>query len=178
MHTARLVLRRFTADDASAFAAMNADPRVMRHFPALLSRRESDALLERIEAHWDAEGFGPFAATPREDPSELLGFVGLMRVGFSAHFTPAVEIGWRVRHQAWNRGFATEGAAACLAFGFETLGLGEIVSFTAEGNAASRRVMEKLGMRRDPSEDFDHPKLPPGHRLRRHVLYRANVVNG
>jgi len=113
---------------------------------------------------WAVEitGFAPFA-----------GFVGLNVPRFESHFTPCVEIGWRLSREFWHRGYATEGARAALTFGFDTLGLNEIVSFTAPSNAASRRVMEKIGMRRNPDDDFDHPLVPEGHPIRRHVLYRA-----
>ena len=102
----------------------------------------------------------------------FVGFIGLHPPTFETHFTPCVEIGWRLSADHWNRGYATEGARAAMAFGFETLGLSEIVSFTVPGNVRSRRVMEKLGMSRSAVDDFDHPSLPEGHRMRRHVLYR------
>ena len=150
---------------------MNADARVMRHFPAQLSREESDAVVARIESHFNEHGFGLWAV---EIPAvaEFAGFIGLCHPRFEAHFTPCVEIGWRLAAEHWGRGYATEGATAALDFGFNRLGLDEIVSFTAPANMPSRRVMEKLGMTHDPSDDFDHPLLAPGHALRRHVLYR------
>jgi RimJ/RimL family protein N-acetyltransferase len=171
LRTQRLLLRRWRPEDRAPFAALNADPRVMEHFPGLLSREESDALAARIEMHFEQHGFGLWAL---EIPSvtPLAGFVGLNTPRFEAHFTPCVEIGWRLAAEHWGRGYATEAARAALMFGFEKLGLREIVSFTATANVRSRRVMEKLGMTHDPADDFDHPALPPGHRLRRHVLYR------
>ena len=149
---------------------MSADPRVMEHLPAL-SRAESDALVDRIGAHFAERGFGLWAL---EIPgaAEFAGFTGLAVSNFSAAFTPCVEAGWRLAAEWWGRGYATEAARAALRYGFEALGLPEIVSFTVPANARSRRVMERLGMRRDPREDFDHPSLPAGHPLRRHVLYR------
>jgi RimJ/RimL family protein N-acetyltransferase len=172
IRTARLLLRRWTDDDVAPFARMSADPRVMEYFPALLSREESEASVRRIRARFDEHGFGLWAVEiPGEAP--FIGFTGLMPPRFEAHFTPAIEIGWRLAFEHWGRGYATEAARAALAFGFDSLGLGEIVSFTAPSNLRSRRVMEKLGMQHDVHGDFDHPLIPEGHPLRRHVLYRT-----
>jgi RimJ/RimL family protein N-acetyltransferase len=150
---------------------MNADPVVMEHFPAVLTREESDAFAARIEAHFQAKGFGLWAV---EVPGEasFIGFVGLAVPRFEAHFMPAVEVGWRLDRPYWGRGFATEAARASVADGFERIGLEEIVSFTTPTNLPSRRVMERLGMTRDEADDFEHPALPIGHPMRRHVLYR------
>ncbi len=167
----RLLLRGWRAGDRAPFAALNADPRVMEHFPHTLDRAGSDDLVDRFEAGWRANGFGQWAIERIED-GQFLGFAGLSRPSFEAHFTPAVEVGWRLARAAWGHGYATEAAIAAVGFGFETLGLDEIVSFTVPGNVRSRAVMERLGMTRDPSDDFDHPRLPEGHALRRHVLYR------
>ncbi len=150
---------------------MNADPKVMEHFPALLSRESSDASVDRIEAHFTEHGFGLWAVEIA-GVTPFAGFIGLSVPRFEAPFTPCVEIGWRLAADCWGRGFATEGAKAALAFGFENLRLAEIVSFTVPANLRSRRVMEKVGMTHHPGEDFDHPVLPDGHPLRRHVLYR------
>lgn len=165
----RLLLRRWRPADREPFAALNADPRVMEYFPGVLTRLESDALADRIERHFDRHGFGLWAV---EVPgvSALAGFVGLSVPSFAAHFTPCVEVGWRLALEHWGRGYATEGALAALAFGFGELDLREIVSFTVPGNLRSRRVMERIGMTHDPAGDFDHPAAP--ERLRRHVLYR------
>jgi len=171
LHTARLHLRRWRASDRAPLAAMNADPRVMAHFPGLLSRVESDAVADRIEAHFEQHGFGAWAVEI-DGVTPFAGFVGLTIPRFEAHFTPCVEIGWRLAAEYWGQGIATEGARAALQFGFDRLRLDEIVSFTVPDNLRSRRVMEKLGMTHDSRDDFDHPLLPPGHRLRRHVLYR------
>jgi len=169
--TARLILRRWTREDREPFAALNADPAVMRHFPSILSRSESDAFADRIEAHFERHGFGLWAVEiPGVAP--LAGFVGLSVPAFAAPCMPCVEIGWRLAAAHWGRGYATEGARAALGFGFDAAGLDEIVSFTVPANAASRRVMEKIGMTHDPAGAFDHPALPAGHPLRRHVLYR------
>ena len=171
LKTDRLLLRRWQPADRAPFAALNADPRVMEHLSAPLSRQASDALGERIEAHWGEQGFGLWAVeVPGVAP--FVGFTGLSIPGFQAHFTPCVEIGWRLAAHFWGRGYAGEAARAALSFGFERLRLGEIVSFTADGNLRSRRVMERIGMLRDPADDFEHPALPEGHPLRRHVLYR------
>jgi RimJ/RimL family protein N-acetyltransferase len=151
---------------------MNADPRVMEYFPKLLTREESDAVITRSEERFERSGFGLWAVEVVE-PSQFAGFIGLSVPHFEAHFTPCIEIGWRLAAEFWGRGLATEGARAVCDFGFESLGLDQIVSFTTAANSRSRRVMEKLGMSHDPADDFDHPSLP-GHPLQRHVLYRIN----
>jgi ribosomal-protein-alanine N-acetyltransferase len=169
--TERLLLRRWRPDDRAPFATLNADPEVMRHFPAALSRGESDALIDQIEGHLGREGWGLWALELRAS-GRFIGFTGLSRPSFEAHFTPAVEIGWRLAHEAWGSGYATEAAREAARFGFEDLGLEQLVSFTTEGNARSRAVMQRLGMTHDPAEDFDHPRVPEGDPARRHVLYR------
>lgn len=165
----RLWLRQWRPTDLAPFAALNADARVMEHFPGTLSREESDALVARIQAHFDEHGYGLWAV---EIPTvtSFAGFVGLSIARFEAHFTPCVEIGWRLAAEHWGAGYATEGARAALDFGFAELGLDEIVSFTVPGNVRSRRVMEKIGMVHDPADDFERATLPAG--FRRHVLYR------
>jgi len=169
--TPRLLLRAWRRSDRVPFAAMNADPEVMRHFPSPLSRAASDGFADAIELHFARHGFGLWAVeVPGLTP--FAGFVGLAVPGFAAAFTPCVEIGWRLARDQQGRGYATEAALAALRFGFETLDLAEIVSFTVPANAASRRVMEKIGMHHDVEADFEHPRLPAGHPLRRHVLYR------
>lgn len=173
MRTERLVMRRWQTSDLEPFAALNADPQVMAHFPAVLDRRASDAFAARIEAGFEADGFGLWALE-RIDTGEFIGFTGLSVARFQAHFTPAVEVGWRLSRQAWGQGLATEAGRQALRVGFEQFGVPEVVSFTATGNAASRAVMRRLGMRHDPAEDFEHPALPPGHPLRGHVLYRVS----
>jgi len=171
LETERLVLRRWQDSDREPFAAMNADPRVMEFFPGTLTREESDRLIDDIESHFDNRGFGLFAAELKAERA-LIGSIGLHVASFQAHFTPCVEIGWRIAVPYWGKGLATEGSLEVIRFAFEWLRLESLVSFTVPENVASRRLMEKLGMTHDPAEDFDHPKLPPGHRLRRHVLYR------
>lgn len=171
IETGRLLLRGWRDADRAPFAALNADPEVMEHFPSTLSREASDRLVAAIEDGWSVNGFGLWAVEDIER-GRFIGFTGLSRPSFDAHFTPAVEIGWRLSREAWGQGFATEAARAALAFGFDRAGLDEIVSFTVPANVRSRAVMERLGMTHDPADDFDHPKLPEGHPLRRHVLYR------
>jgi len=153
---------------------MNADPAVMEHFPELLSSRQSDELVERIESGFAEHGFGLWALEVRET-EEFIGFAGLAVPSFDAHFTPAVEVGWRLARSAWRNGYATEAARAAVCFGFEEVGLEEIVSFTVPANRRSRAVMERIGMSRDPADDFDHPGLPVGHPQRPHVLYRIGA---
>jgi len=171
IHTDRLILRRWAPADLAPFAEINADPEVMRHFPHALSREQSDAFAGRIEAHFEAHGFG-FWAVEIPGVSAFAGFVGLSIPRFEAHFTPCVEIGWRLARSQWGHGHATEGATAALRFAFEVLGLREVVSFTVVENVPSRRVMERIGMQHDPADDFDHPLLEPESPLSRHVLYR------
>jgi RimJ/RimL family protein N-acetyltransferase len=171
LRTERLYLRRWLASDRPPFARLNADPRVVEFFQGALSREESDAMADRIEDHFERHGFGLWAVeAPGVTP--FAGFVGLAVPRFEAPFTPCIEIGWRLDAAHWNRGYATEGARAALAFAFRWLRAKEIVSFTVPDNVRSRRVMEKLGMMHAAGDDFDHPLLPEGHRLRRHVLYR------
>jgi RimJ/RimL family protein N-acetyltransferase len=173
VRTERLLLRAWRAADRKPFARMNADPRVMEFFPAPLSRAESDALADRIEAHFAKHGFGLFAAELAASGA-FIGFIGLSVPTFEAHFTPCVEIGWRLAAEYWGRGLATEGARESARYAFGELGLDSLVSMTVSANLPSRRVMEKLGMTHDPADDFDHPNLPAGHPLRRHVLYRLS----
>jgi RimJ/RimL family protein N-acetyltransferase len=166
LRTARLLLREWRDEDAAAFAAMSADPAVMRYLPP----PHPDAV-ERMRAHWRRHGFGRFVVEISGD-APFIGIVGLSCVRSELPFAPAVEIAWRLMPAHWGQGYATEAAQAAIADGFGRLSLAEIVAFTVPANEASRRVMTRLGMCRDPSQDFDHPLLPPGHELSRHVLYR------
>ncbi len=165
--TTRLVLRPWRDHDLTPFAVMNADPTVMQFMPNRLSRAESDALAARVRTAFEAKGWGLWAV---EIPgiAPFIGYTGLSEPNFKAHFTPCVEIGWRLAQPYWGYGYATEAARAALAHAFETLALNEIVSFTIAANSRSRAVMARLAMRYDPADDFDHPALPPGHSLRRH----------
>jgi 3-dehydroquinate dehydratase/shikimate dehydrogenase len=174
INTKRLNLRPWQESDFEPFAKLNADPRVMEFFPSVLTRGESDRLATRIKTRLEEKGWGLWAAALL-DSGEFIGFIGLNEVtqeSLPAPFTPAVEIGWRLSFDFWGKGYATEGALAALQYGFDVLHLKEIVSFTAVPNLRSRHVMEKIGMHRDPKDDFDHPKIPDGHFLKRHVLYR------
>jgi RimJ/RimL family protein N-acetyltransferase len=171
--TERLLLRRWLPDDLDPYAALNADPLVMEHFPSTSSRAQSRADIETFETRFDELGYGLWAVeVPGIAP--CIGFIGLNPVTFDAPFAPAVEVGWRLARAYWGAGYATEGARAALRFGFDTLGLGEIVSFTSPRNVRSWHVMEKIGMTRDPADDFDHPRVAEGHPLRPHVLYRIS----
>ena len=169
--TARLALRRWRDSDRIPFQRINADPRVMEFFPEVLTTKETDNGMARIEKHFDRHGFGLFAAELIETET-FIGFIGLNVPTFEAPFMPAVEIGWRLGFGYWGQGLGTEGARAVAHHAFEGLRLPGLVSFTTTANLRSRRVMEKIGMVRDPPGDFDHPRLAPGHPLRRHVLYR------
>jgi RimJ/RimL family protein N-acetyltransferase len=171
LRTSRLLLRRWRREDREPFATLNADPAVMKHFPAPLSREQSNDLVDRMESGLNERGWGLWAVEV-PDTAAFIGFIGLNPVTFDAPFTPAVEVGWRLARAHWSHGYATEGARAALAFGFDTLALDEIVSFTTHGNSRSRRVMERLGMHHDPTDDFDNPNVPVGDPIRPHVLYR------
>ncbi|MGF1513752.1 MAG: GNAT family N-acetyltransferase [Elainellaceae cyanobacterium] len=173
--TPRLLLRRWQSSDLAPFARLNADPEVRRYFPNLLTRQESDASVERFERHIEHHGFGFWAAELRETGA-FIGFIGLDTTDFEPLF-PAVEVGWRLTQEFWGNGYATEGGREALRYGFETLALEEIVSLTAVENRRSRAVMERLGMTHDPQDDFDHPALPAGHALQRHVLYRISKAH-
>jgi RimJ/RimL family protein N-acetyltransferase len=171
--TDRLILRRWRDEDREPFQAINAEPRVMEFFPALMTPKETDEAISRFEQHFEQHGFGLYAAELIEAKT-FIGFIGLAVPTFEAPFMPAVEIGWRLAYDKWGRGLATEGARAVVRHAFETLGLPRLVSFTSTANFRSRRVMENLGMVHDAAADFDHPRLPEGHPLRRHFLYRLD----
>jgi len=174
IRTKRLVLRRWRASDHEPYAALNADPVVMEHMFGLRSREQSDAHIASMEERWERLGFAQWAV---EVPgvADCIGFVGLSSPAFDAHFTPAVEVGWRLAREHWGHGYATEAAAASLDDGFDRLGLDEIVSFTTPRNERSQAVMRRLGMTRDPADDFDHPSVGGRHPLGRHVLYRLRA---
>ncbi len=171
--SARLQLRLWRDEDLPAFAALNADPEVMEYMPKCLAREESDASAARMREGLTRYGFGWWAV---EVPgvSEFIGFTGLSVPSYETHFTPCVEIGWRLARKYWGFGYATEAARLAMDYGFRSAGLQEIVSFTFVGNIRSRKVMERLGMKHRPEDDFDHPRLEEGHPLRPHVLYRMN----
>jgi ribosomal-protein-alanine N-acetyltransferase len=171
LESERLCLRAWRASDLDPFARMCADPRVMRYFPACLERAQVAAMIRRIRAHFACHGYGLWAVEVKGEAS-FIGFVGLAQPGFDAAFMPAVEVGWRLDRAYWGKGYATEAAGCALSAGFEHWGLREIVAMTTTANRPSRRVMQRLGMTRDPADDFDHPMIDTGHALRRHVLYR------
>jgi len=167
----RVCLRRWRNEDRAAFAVMNSDARVMEFFRSRLSRVDSDAMVDRIQKHFSEHDFGLWSIeVPGVAP--FIGFAGLTWARFSAHFTPCVEVGWRLAFEHWGHGYATEAAGLALGHGFGALALSEVVSFTSATNHRSRAVMERLGMCRDPAEDFDYPGFPENHPLRGHVLYR------
>jgi len=172
--TDRLLMREWRETDRAPYAEINADPDVMEHFPSTLTAQQSSEMIDRMTAHWEQHDFGLWAVE-RTDTGDLIGFVGLLMPSWQAAFTPCVEIGWRLGKPHWGHGFAPEAATATLQWAFDNVELpdDEIVSFTTEANLKSRRVMEKIGMVRDPGADFDHPMLPDwAHR--RHVLYRID----
>lgn len=171
LKTKRLILRPWKEEDLEPFAALNADPRVRKYFPGLMTKEESDASVKVMSEHFQKWGWG-FWAVSLIETGEFIGLIGLANVTFEASFVPAVEIGWRLGFNHWGKGYATEGALACLEYGFEILKLQEIVAFTAVHNSPSRAVMERIGMHHNEEDDFDHPRVPVGDPLRRHVLYR------
>ncbi|WP_119303627.1 GNAT family N-acetyltransferase [Dongia deserti] len=171
--TPRLILRPWRDDDADTFAAMFDDAAVMEFLTPVKDRAAIDAIVRHVRAHFDQHGFGWWAAELKETGA-FIGFIGLSYISFEAHFTPAVEVGWRLASAYWGRGYATEGARASLEAAFTRLALDEIVSITVPANTRSRRVMERIGMTHDPADDFDHPRLAQDHPLRRHVLYRIS----
>jgi RimJ/RimL family protein N-acetyltransferase len=171
--TERLILRPWRDADLAPFARMNADPEVMAHLPGLLTPTESNAMAERIRTAMRDEAFGLWAVQVAGG-AEFVGYTGLSRPRFAAPFTPCVEVGWRLSRAAWGQGYATEAARAAIHHGFAVAGLEQIVSFTVPANRRSIAVMRRLGMQRSAADDFDHPALPEGNCLRRHVLYRLN----
>lgn len=172
LETGRLWLRPWRAEDLAPLHAINGDAGTMRHFPSVMTRAESDDWAARLQAHIDRHGWG-FWAVEEKGGAPLIGAVGLMNIPWQAHFTPAVEVGWRIGPGHRRRGFAGEAARAALEFGFRELGLDRILAFTVPANEPSWRLMEQLSMRRDGV--FAHPRLPPGHRLSEHVLYRLDA---
>ena len=170
LRTERLLMRAWHESDRDLFAELNADPAVMEHFPSTLTPEQTYEMVDRIVSKWADHGVGLWAVeVPGE--SAFIGFVGLAVPGFETSFTPCVEVGWRLAHSAWGKGYASEAAREALRFGFEDGGLDEIVSFTTTKNLRSQAVMQRIGMTRDPADDFDHPGTPGWHG-QRHVLYR------
>ena len=177
LRTDRVLLRQWRQSDREPFAALNADPVVMEHFPTALDREQSDDFVDRMHAHLEEHGWGLWAVEVIETGA-FVGFVGLWPAGFDPFRTEeTIEIGWRLAREAWGRGYASEAAREVLRHAFDALGLGQVVSFTAATNTRSRAVMERIGMTRDLSSDFEHPRLPEGHPLRPHVVYRIDAVD-
>lgn len=171
LETDRLVLRLWHRRDLEPLAALNADPAIMEFMPETLTLAQSETMMAHIMAHFEQHGFG-FWAVEVKGQIPFIGFVGLSIPKFEAAFTPCVEIGWRLAHSAWGKGYASEAARACIDHAFAELTLDELISFTVTSNMRSRAVMERIGMTHDAQGDFDHPRLPEGHPLRPHVLYR------
>jgi RimJ/RimL family protein N-acetyltransferase len=173
LRTERLILRQWRDADLEPLAAMSADPEVMALLPGPIDRARAEAAVARWSEHIAEHGFG-FWALEAPGLADFIGIAGLAPIRYQAHFTPAVEIGWRLARPHWGRGYATEAARAALEFGFGRLDLAEITANTTPMNHRSRAVMARLGMRRNVRDDFDHPLVPEGNRLRRHVLYRLS----
>jgi 3-dehydroquinate dehydratase/shikimate dehydrogenase len=169
--TKRLVLRPWKKEDLEPLSRLNANPQTMEFLVNPLTPEESIVRLDLYTQHLNNHGWGLWAVSA-PGVSDFMGWIGLWPISFDAHFTPAIEVGWRLLPEFWGQGYATEGAKASLQYGFDTLHLDEIVSITVPSNIRSKRVMEKLGMHTEPKDDFDHPKVPEGHSLRKHVLYR------
>ena len=172
--TARLRLRLWRDEDLEPYAALNADPRVREFFPSVQTYQESADSMQSIRDHWQRRGFGLWAVEAI-GRAPFIGFIGLSVPSFDAPFMPCVELGYRLAFEHWGHGYATEGSRAAIRFGFATIGLPEIVAMTTVGNERSRRVMERLGMKRNPADDFDHPLIVTGHPQRPHVLYRLSA---
>lgn len=168
IETPRLILRDWIPADEAPYIALNADKEVMEFFPSTKTAPESIAQIERLSDDIKKQGYGFFAAE-RKDSNQFIGFIGVAHPGFESHFTPCVEIGWRLSREHWGYGFATEGANACLEFGFDMLGFRKIYSFTSVHNIRSEKVMRRIGMMKEGY--FDHPAIEDGHFLKRHVLY-------
>ncbi|MCH9762803.1 MAG: GNAT family N-acetyltransferase [Gammaproteobacteria bacterium] len=173
LETERLILRTWDKTDREPMALIDQDKQVCQFLPAIGTKTTTNAIIERSTRHYDAKGFCLYAVELKAT-GEMIGFLGLITSSFEAHFTPAVEIGWRIASRHWNKGYATEGARAVLDYAFTHLNLDEVVSFTVTHNQASRRVMEKIGLQHNPIDDFNHPKLPDDSPLRQHVLYRLS----
>jgi len=171
LETPRLILRQWRDADIDPWAEMNADPRVMEFFPALYDRARAEETAASMRGEIERDGYG-FWAVEIKASGAFAGMIGLNEITYDIPVHPKCEVGWRLAFDAWGHGYATEGARAALQFAFDTLGWPEVVAFTAALNQRSRRVMDRLGMVRDPDADFDHPRLKEGDALRRHVLYR------
>ena len=174
IETPRLILRDWKEEDIPVFARLNSDDRVMEFFLNKLSYQETLDFYNRIRKEFASRGYGLYAVEKKEDHT-FIGYVGLHDVTFDVDFAPAVEIGWRLAPEAWNQGYATEAASACLEYAKTTLGLEELYSFTSLPNKRSERVMQKIGMVKD--KEFNHPLVSPDHPLYRHILYKITLAN-
>ncbi|WGU95759.1 GNAT family N-acetyltransferase [Paenibacillus dendritiformis] len=173
LETSRLQLRDWAEADLEPFQRLNADKQVMRYFPKTLSPEETNVFYQSIVAELKECGFGLYAVEVKED-KEFIGLTGFHRATFEADFTPCIEIGWRLKKQAWGKGYATEGAAACLQYGFHELGFRDVYSFTAQVNKPSQNVMKKIGM--SFIKTFNHPKVEKDSPLKEHVLFHIKAV--
>ena len=174
IETERLILRTWKKEDAEAYFQINQDPKVIEFLRGPLTMEQVNDFIPAVNSHGDKRGYTLWAACLKET-GELMGFIGLNYTDWESHFTPAVEVGWRLGSQFWGKGYATEGAKASLDYGFKKCGLKEIVSFTVPANVRSLRVMEKIGLKRDVNGDFAHPKSPADHPLSQHILYRLRA---
>lgn len=174
IETARLILRTWKNEDANAYYQINQDSKVVELLRGPLTMKQVKDFIPVVNKHQEKHGYTLWAVELKET-GELVGFIGLNYIDWESHFTPAVEVGWRLGSQYWNKGYATEGAKASLEYGFKKCDLKEIVSFTVPANIRSIRVMEKIELKRDLNSDFAHPKLPAGHPLSQHILYRLMV---
>ena len=170
----RLGFRNWQEKDKLPFSKMNADNEVMKYFPNTLTKKENDALVDRLHKHFIENGYTFFAVDELET-NKFIGFIGIVNTPFKAHFTPCVEIGWRLQQKSWNKGFATEGAKRCLQYAFETLNFNKIYSFTALNNSNSENVMLKIGMKKQGT--FEHPLLADGHWLKTELLYKITKLD-
>lgn len=173
LETERLIIRVFEEADVDSLSSINRDPLVMKYFPSLEEIEETRDAISRVREHQNKYGYS-FYATELKSTQKLIGFVGIKNVTFDTHFTPAIEIGWRISSLHWNKGYATEAAISVVNLAFNTLGIKELVSFAVEANMASRRIMEKIGMTHNVKDDFNHPELDTESPLSRHVLYRLS----
>lgn len=171
--TKRLELRHWREEDLEEFAKMNSDPKVMEFFPYVLNQEQTEKAIRTFQGKINDRGWG-WCAVSAPGVSDFIGAIGLNITPTDVYPGDVVEVGWRLAHEHWGKGYATEGALACLEYGFEKIGLKEIVSFTTVNNLRSRKVMEKIGLHYNPADEFDHPKIAEGHPLRRHVLYRLD----
>jgi RimJ/RimL family protein N-acetyltransferase len=175
IETQRLILRTWKHSDLDLMLEINQDPKVMEYFPSLQDLSGTKKLIDKINTHFSECGYSLYAVQTK-DTDTFIGFIGLLTANFKASFTPATEIGWRLSSKHWNKGYATEGAKSVLDYAFNSLNIPEIISFTSIENTKSTRVMEKIGLKHNPSDDFDNPNLPSDSPLLRHVLYRLKKI--